>query len=30
MLAARAVTRVGGGVRTVERARALLEQGAHR
>lgn len=30
LLAARAVTRVGGGVRTVERARALVEQGAHR
>ncbi|HEV3202557.1 MAG TPA: HisA/HisF-related TIM barrel protein [Bryobacteraceae bacterium] len=30
MLASRAVTRVGGGVRTVERARALVEQGAHR
>ncbi len=30
MLAARAVTRVGGGVRTVERAQALVEQGAHR
>lgn len=30
MLASKAVTRVGGGVRTVERARALLEQGAHR
>ena len=30
MLAAKAVTRVGGGVRTVERARALLEQGAHK
>lgn len=29
-LAARAVTRVGGGVRTVERARALIDQGAHR
>lgn len=29
-LAARAVCRVGGGVRTVERARALVEQGAHR
>jgi phosphoribosylformimino-5-aminoimidazole carboxamide ribotide isomerase len=30
MLAARAVTRVGGGVGTVERAQALLDQGAHR
>ncbi len=30
MLAAQAVTRVGGGVRTVERARALVEQGAHK
>lgn len=30
MLAARARTRIGGGVRTVERATALLEQGAHR
>jgi phosphoribosylformimino-5-aminoimidazole carboxamide ribotide isomerase len=30
LLASRAVTRVGGGVRTVERARALVEQGAHR
>jgi phosphoribosylformimino-5-aminoimidazole carboxamide ribotide isomerase len=30
MLASRAATRVGGGVRTVERARALVEQGAHR
>ena len=30
MLASRAVTRVGGGVRTAERARALVEQGAHR
>ena len=30
LLAGRAVTRVGGGVRTVERARALVEQGAHR
>ena len=28
LLASRAATRVGGGVRTVERARALLEQGA--
>lgn len=28
LLAGRAVTRVGGGVRTVERARALVEQGA--
>ena len=30
MLASRAVARVGGGVRTVERARTLMEQGAHR
>jgi len=30
MLASQAVTRVGGGVRTVERARTLVEQGAHR
>ena len=30
LLAGRAVTRVGGGVRTVERARALVAQGAHR
>jgi phosphoribosylformimino-5-aminoimidazole carboxamide ribonucleotide (ProFAR) isomerase len=30
MLASRAVTRVGGGVRTVERAQALIQQGAHR
>jgi phosphoribosylformimino-5-aminoimidazole carboxamide ribonucleotide (ProFAR) isomerase len=30
MLASRAVTRVGGGVRTVERARALVDQGAHK
>ena len=30
MLASRAVTRVGGGVRTVARARALLSQGAFR
>jgi phosphoribosylformimino-5-aminoimidazole carboxamide ribotide isomerase len=30
MLAAKAVCRVGGGVRTVERARTLLAQGAHR
>jgi phosphoribosylformimino-5-aminoimidazole carboxamide ribotide isomerase len=30
MLASRAVTRVGGGVRTAERARGLVEQGAHR
>ena len=29
-LAARAVTRVGGGVRTIERARNLVEQGAHK
>jgi phosphoribosylformimino-5-aminoimidazole carboxamide ribotide isomerase len=28
MLASKAITRVGGGVRTVERAQALLEQGA--
>jgi phosphoribosylformimino-5-aminoimidazole carboxamide ribotide isomerase len=30
MLASRAITRAGGGVRTVERAQALIEQGAHR
>ena len=30
MLASRAVTRVGGGVRSVERARGLVEQGAHK
>jgi phosphoribosylformimino-5-aminoimidazole carboxamide ribotide isomerase len=30
MLASRAVCRVGGGVRTVERARTLVGQGAHR
>jgi phosphoribosylformimino-5-aminoimidazole carboxamide ribotide isomerase len=30
MLASKAVTRVGGGVRTVERARTLLDQGAYR
>lgn len=30
MLASKAATRVGGGVRTVERARALLEQGARK
>jgi phosphoribosylformimino-5-aminoimidazole carboxamide ribotide isomerase len=30
MLASKAVARVGGGVRTVERAQALIEQGAHR
>jgi phosphoribosylformimino-5-aminoimidazole carboxamide ribotide isomerase len=30
LLASRAVCRVGGGVRTVERARALVEQGAHK
>jgi phosphoribosylformimino-5-aminoimidazole carboxamide ribotide isomerase len=29
-IANRAVTRIGGGVRTLERARQLLEQGAHR
>ena len=29
-LTARAVTRVGGGVRTIERARRLVEQGAHK
>ena len=29
LLAARAVDRVGGGVRSVERAQALVEQGAH-
>jgi len=29
-VAARAITRVGGGVRSPERARALLQQGAHR
>lgn len=29
-LASKAVTRVGGGVRTVDRARALLDQGAYR
>jgi phosphoribosylformimino-5-aminoimidazole carboxamide ribotide isomerase len=29
-LASRAVTRVGGGVRTAERARRLVDQGAHR
>ena len=29
-VAARATARVGGGVRTVQRARALVEQGAHR
>jgi phosphoribosylformimino-5-aminoimidazole carboxamide ribotide isomerase len=29
-LSARAVTRVGGGVRTVDRARKLMEQGAHK
>lgn len=29
-LASQAVTRIGGGVRTVERARALVDQGAHR
>jgi phosphoribosylformimino-5-aminoimidazole carboxamide ribotide isomerase len=30
LLASRAACRVGGGVRTVERARALVEQGAHK
>jgi phosphoribosylformimino-5-aminoimidazole carboxamide ribotide isomerase len=30
LLAGRALTRVGGGVRTVDRARALIHQGAHR
>jgi phosphoribosylformimino-5-aminoimidazole carboxamide ribotide isomerase len=30
MLAGKAVARVGGGVRSVERARALVEQGAHK
>jgi len=30
MLASKAATRVGGGVRTVERARALIEQGARK
>ena len=30
LLAGKAVIRAGGGVRTVERARALLDQGAHR
>ena len=30
LLASKAKTRIGGGVRTVERAQALLEQGAHR
>ena len=30
LLASRATARVGGGVRTVERARRLLQQGAHR
>src|SRR5512140_2486949 len=30
MLASRAVTRVGGGVRSAARAAALAEQGAHR
>jgi phosphoribosylformimino-5-aminoimidazole carboxamide ribotide isomerase len=30
MLASKAVIRAGGGVRTVERAQALLQQGAHR
>jgi phosphoribosylformimino-5-aminoimidazole carboxamide ribotide isomerase len=30
MLASKAVARVGGGVRTVERAQSLIEQGAHR
>src|SRR3974377_673305 len=30
MLASKAATRVGGGVRTVERARALVDQGARK
>jgi phosphoribosylformimino-5-aminoimidazole carboxamide ribotide isomerase len=30
LLASRAACRVGGGVRTIERARALVEQGAHK
>ena len=30
LLASKAMTRVGGGVRTVERARELVDQGAHR
>ena len=30
LIASRAVARIGGGVRTPERARALIEQGAHR
>jgi phosphoribosylformimino-5-aminoimidazole carboxamide ribotide isomerase len=30
LLASRAVTRVGGGVRTAERARKLIDQGAHK
>src|SRR5215510_2790377 len=30
LLASRAVVRVGGGVRSADRARALVEQGAHR
>src|SRR5439155_17588283 len=30
LLASRAVCRVGGGVRTVERARTLVDQGAHK
>ena len=30
MLASKAITRAGGGVRTVERAQALIAQGAHR
>jgi phosphoribosylformimino-5-aminoimidazole carboxamide ribotide isomerase len=30
LICAKSVARVGGGVRTVERARALLDQGAHR
>src|SRR6476620_10169212 len=30
LLASRALCRIGGGVRSVERARALVEQGAHK